>query len=254
VPPTIKAQHRSLAAGFAAAVVLAGAFGLGTVVTGSAGTAPALASSATTPGKVTVSGTGTVNGIPNQLVLDMGVQVNGSSVGSALLAANLAARRVTAALKAAGVRPADIQTSGLSIQPNYQDGSQAPASYQVSEQLTATLRNVRRAGRQIQSAVTAGGNAVAVNDISLNLTDTSALLARARVAAVRDGQAKAAQFAGALHRSLGGVVSISDQTSYVPSFGAAASGFGTPRAARVPISPGTQQVSVSVTVVFALRG
>jgi uncharacterized protein YggE len=252
VPPTIKAHHRSLSAGFAAAVVLAGAFGLGSV-TGSAGTSTALASSPTTPGRVTVSGTGTVNSIPNQLVLDMGVQVNGSSVGSALLQANHAARRVMAALKAAGVRPSDIQTSGLSIQPNYQNGSQAPTGYDVSEQLTATLRDLGRAGREIQSAVTAGRNAVAVNGISLNLTDTSAALARARAAAVRDAQAKASQFAGALHRSLGPVVSISDQTSRVPFFGAVASGPAAARAPRVPISPGTQQVSVSVTVVFALR-
>jgi uncharacterized protein YggE len=247
---TVKARYRALAVGLAAAALLAGSFVLGTVLSGTAGT-PALASSPAVRGKITVSGTGTVNGTPNQLLLSIGVQLNGSSVGSALRQANQAATRVIAALKAGGVSAADIQTSGLSIAPNYHDGSPVPVGYGVSEQLTATLRDLGKAGRQIQSAVTAGGSSVVVDGVSLNLTDTSILLARARAAAVRDARAKASQFARALHQPLGQVTSISDQTALVPvnqpaAFGAAAA------SAKVPISPGTQQVSVSITVVYAL--
>jgi uncharacterized protein YggE len=54
---------------------------------------------------------------------------------------------------------------------------------------------------------------------------------------------------GALGEPLGPVISITDQaqTQPLPEFAAQASA----AKASVPISPGTQQLSVSVTVVFA---
>jgi uncharacterized protein YggE len=254
--------YRALAVGGLAAAALVGAFALGNSqgsAAGSpsgdqtpAGARPAVltaATAATQAARITVTGTGNVTGTPDQLVLAMGVQVNGSSVGSALGRANQAVRGVTAALRADGVAAADIQTSGLSIYPNYPDNSPTPNGYSVSESLTATLNRLAAAGPQIDAAVRAGGNATTVSGISLNLTDTSALLARARARAVADATAKAAQYAKALGQPLGPVVSITDQAPAqpFPGYAAASSGAKAP----VPISPGTQQLSVSVTAVFA---
>jgi uncharacterized protein YggE len=253
--------YRALAVGGLAAAALIGAFALGSSQ-GSAATSPAgrqapdgtrtaVLTAATQAARITVTGTGNVTGSPDQLVLAMGVQVTGSSVGSALGDANAAVRRVTAALNAGGVAAADIQTSGLSIYPNYPNNSQVPNGYSVSESLTATLKSLTAAGAQIDAAVHAGGNATTVSGISLNLTDTSALLAQARARAVADATAKAAQYAKALGQPLGPVVSITDQAPaqplpvYAAESSAAAKG-------SVPISPGTQQLSVSVTVVFAV--
>jgi hypothetical protein len=205
---------------------------------------------ATAAARITVTGTGNVTGTPNQLILAMGVQVNGASVGSALGKANAAVNRVTAALRAGGVAAADIQTSGLSIWPNYPNNSQTPNGYGASESLTATLGSLAAAGTQIDAAVHAGGNATTVSGISLNLTDTSALLAQARARAVADATAKAGQYAHALGEPLGPVLSITDQAPAqpFPVYAAESSAAGK---GSVPISPGTQQLSVSVTVVFA---
>lgn len=260
----IKPLYRAILIGISAAALLIGSFllGLGRSGQSTAGSAGATSASGGTGGivlaasaaggKITVSGTGTVNGTPNELVLSMGVQANAASVSTALRQANEAATRVIHSLRAGGVRRADLQTSGLSIQPNYQNGSPFPVGYMVSEQLTATLRNLKRAGSQIQSAATAGGNATTVNGVSLNLTDTSRLLARARAAAVRDAKAKASQFAAGLGRPLGRALSVSDQSS-VPYPIYAAEGAALKAAQpSVPVQPGTQQVSVQVTVVFAI--
>ena len=73
-----------------------------------------------------MTGTGTVTGTPDQLVLSMGVQTSASSVSIALRQANEAASRVIRSLKAGGVRAADIQTSGLSIEPNYSKRQPGP--------------------------------------------------------------------------------------------------------------------------------
>jgi hypothetical protein len=256
---TLKANYRAPAVGVAAAALLIGSFALGTAQSGSATSRTASGSSGPVAllassgggGKITVSGTGTVTGTPNQLVLSMGVQVNASSVSTALAQANRAADRVISSLEHGGVSKADIATSGLSIQPNYRGSGQTPIGYGVSEQVTATLRNLAKAGSQIQAAVSAGGNATVVNGVSLNLTDTGQLLAMARAAAVRDAQAKAGQFARALGQQLGAVISISDQssaTSY-PVYGAASSAAA---AQKVPVLPGSQQVSVQINVVYAI--
>jgi uncharacterized protein YggE len=258
----VKPAFRALGIGVAAAALLIGAFLLGSARPGAAATGAAGGSAgyaggvtltaSSAGGKITVSGTGTVTGTPNQLVLSMGVQTSASSVSTALRQANEAASRVIRTLKAGGVRAADIQTAGLSIQPDYRDGSQIPVGYGVSEQLTATLRDLNKAGSQIQAAATAGGNATTVDGVSLNLTDTSGLLARARAAAVRDAQAKASQFARGLGRTLGSVISISDQSQVFPYPELSATAGLKASAPSVPVSPGSQQVSVQITVVYAI--
>ena len=247
---TITPAARAAAAGAAAAGLLIGAYALGTSRGGSPPPTRARLVSAVQSGRITVTGNGTVTGTPNQLSLSVGVQVNGASVASALQQANQAVRRVTAALRARGVAAADIQTSGLFIQPNYESGSQTPSGYGVSESLTATLTRIAAAGGQITAAVHAGGNATTVDGVSLNLTDDSGLLATARDRAVADARVKASQYAHALGRPLGPVISVTDQSSAsspVPMFAS-----GSAAKAAVPISPGSQQLSVSVTVVYGL--
>jgi uncharacterized protein len=257
MPVTLTPVQRGLAAGVGLAALLIGAFAAGTAQGG--GGAPAAAAGRTLAvqaadvagGKITVTGTGAVSGTPDQLTLSMGVQTSGSSVGAALQQANRAARAVTAALTRTGVRSSDIQTSGLSIQPDYTGSSVRPAGYAVSESIQFTLRALAAAGTQISDAVRAGGNAVEVDGVSLNLSDTSSLLAAARARAAADARVKAAQYAKGLGLSLGPLLSMSEQNPAPPVL---APGAAQPAAApsRVPVSPGTQQVTVAVTAVFAL--
>jgi uncharacterized protein len=255
--------QRAVAAGVASAGLLIAAFTLGAgqgsatpaAASDAAGNA-ALTAAAPAAGsaRITVTGTGNVSGVPNQLSLSMGVQTSAGSVATALRQANAAARSVTAVLSRSGVAAPDIQTSGLSIYPNYANTSGVPSGYQVSEQLTVILRRLSTAGSQISAAARAGGNATTIDGVSLNLSDTSTLLASARAKAVADAKAKAAAYARALGRPLGPVISMSEAApaqpfqplpyAATPSAGRAGSA--------VPVHPGTQQLSVTVTVVFAL--
>ena len=247
----------------AAAGLLVAAFTLGV---GQGAAAPATASDAAgnaaltaavpTAGsaRITVTGAGNVSGVPNQLSLSMGVQTSAGAVATALREANAAARSVTAVLRRTGVATSDIQTSGLSIYPNYSNSSGVPSGYPVSEQLTITLRRLSVAGSQISAAARAGGNATTIDGVSLNLSDTSTLLASAREKAVADAKAKAAAYAHALGRPLGPVISMSEAPPAQPfqPLPVAATPSASHAASSVPVHPGTQQLSVTVTVVFAL--
>jgi uncharacterized protein YggE len=251
---SITPGYRAAGVGVAAAALLIGAFSLGAGRGGSAGSgksAVTLTAASQHAGRITVTGNGTVTGVPNQISLSLSIQVNGYSVSSALSQASQDTRAVRAALTRRGVAAADIQTSDLNISPNYQGNSPVPVSYAVSESLTATLNHLGTAGAQINAAVRAGGNAVSVNDVSLNLTDTGKLMAAARARAVADARAQASQYAAALSEPLGPVISVTpvQQSTTTPEplpFNASGKA-----AASVPISPGTQQLTVSITVVYS---
>jgi uncharacterized protein YggE len=206
---------------------------------------------------ITVGGSALVAGTSDTLLLDLSVVATASSVSEALASANLSADAVQTSLLGNGVAKKDLQTSGLQVQPNYDysnSGTPRLTGYQVSESVSAKLRDLGRAGDAIGKAVSAGGNAVRVNGISLDLEDTGALVSSARDKAFADATAKAKQYAKDAGRTLGEVVSITEDVvapSPTPLPYAAGLSASTDKAS-VPIQPGSQHVSVSVTVVFAM--
>jgi len=202
---------------------------------------------------ISVSGTGTVTGTPDTLRLSMSVSTTAATVSAALDSANGAAGAVQAALRQHGVADKDVQTSNLSIQAQYGGGTKPVITgYQVSESLTATLHDLKGSGATITAAASAGGNATRIDGVSLDLTDTGALITAARTKAFQAAKDKAGQYAKAAGVSLGSVVSISETVNTggpVPVYGAMDAA---PAAKSVPISAGSQDVGVTVTVVFGL--
>jgi uncharacterized protein YggE len=203
---------------------------------------------------ITVSGSADVAGTPDTLRLDLSVVVNAPTVSEALAKANGSADAVQKSLLGNGVAKKDLQTSGLNINPSYDYTSPATPrirGYEVSESLSAKLHDLGRAGDVIGKTVGAGGNAVRVNGISLDLEGTGALVSRARDSAFTDAKTRAGQYARAAGRSLGEVVSIAEAVA-TPAPAQLPNAFSAAKQADIPIQPGSQKVSVTVTVVFAL--
>ncbi|MDQ1483200.1 MAG: uncharacterized protein QOF35_1276 [Actinomycetota bacterium] len=198
-----------------------------------------------------------VAGTPDTLRLDLSVVATAGNVSEALAKANGSAQAVQKSLLANGVAGKDLQTSGLSIQPSYQysnGGTPRVKGYEVSQSVNAKLRDLSRGGDAIGKVVAAGGSAVRVNGISLDLEETGALVSKARERAFSQAKDKAEQYARVAGRSVGEVVSISENfTDPSPIAVAYASkSAGAPASADVPVQPGSQDVAVSVTVVFAM--
>ena len=224
-----------------------------TSLTQPSSTRPSTIPASGVPG-ITVGGRANVAGTPDTLRLDLSVVATASSVSEALAAANRSADAVQKSLLGNGVEKKDLQTSGLNVQPDYaysSSGTPRLKGYRVSESVSAKLRNLSRAGDAIGKAVGAGGNAVRVDGISLDLEDTGALVSSARDKAFADARTKAEQYAKVAGRSLGDVVSIAEDVATASPISMPA-GLAMGKAS-VPIQPGSQDVSVSVTVVFAMR-
>jgi len=205
---------------------------------------------------ITVGSTAEVAGTPDTLRLDLSVVATAPTVDQALAGANRSAGAVQKSLLANGVAKKDLQTSGLTISPSYaypKDGAPRITGYEVSESVTARLRDLAGSGDAISKAVSAGGNAVRVNGITLDLEDTGVLVSHARDKAFAGAKTKAEQYAKAAGRPLGTVVSIAESVASPSPVEVGYARASAAKGADVPIQPGSQKVSVTVTVVFAMR-
>lgn len=201
---------------------------------------------------VSARGVGKVTGTPDIVIVTLGVETSGPSAKAALDANNGHAATVIDLLKRNGVADADLRTSQLSVSPSYSENGRING-YQVSNLVTATLRDIAASGGLIDAVAEAVGDAVRVQQLSFGIDDDSGLRAQARADAVRKAQDQARQMAEAAGVALGEIRSITaiPQPSpgpYPQTMDARSSAAGAP----VPLAPGSQDVEVAVDVVYDL--
>jgi hypothetical protein len=197
---------------------------------------------------ITGTGTGKVEGVPDTLTVTLGVQTQAGSAQAALARNADEATRVIAALKAAGIATADVQTSQLSLDPTYVRNR--ITGYSVSNVVTAKTNDVTHAGTVVDAAAAQAGDDIRVEGVSLSIEDTSKLVAAARADAVHQARAQAGQLARAADVRLGTLRRITEQQ---PAPMGRTTLFANGAAATSePIEPGTQALTVDVTVVYAI--
>ena len=206
--------------------------------------------------KVTVQGTGLATGTPNVLTVDVGINVVGPTAQAALADDNTTTTAVTNTLTEGGVAAKDVQTTDLSINPQYNSHG-VITGYAVTDTLTAELRNFSTAGSTIDAVANAGGNATRIDSLSFSVQDTRGLEDSARTDAVRQAVSHARSMALAANERLGPICSLSDQTQtelFNQNFDAAgAVAHSAASSAPVPLEPGSQQETAQVTMVYALN-
>jgi len=104
---------------------------------------------------ITVSGTGSVRAVPDRAQFSFGVTTQAPTASQALNANATLARRVIAAVKAAGVAPADIQTQTVFLAPRFSDDGGAIVGYTAANSVSATLRDLDKAGAVVDAAAEA---------------------------------------------------------------------------------------------------
>lgn len=158
-----------------------------------------------------LSAYGEVRTAPDMASIMLGVQSEAPSAAQALSANAEQMAHVMAALKRAGVADRDLQTSQLSVNPQYVYEQNKPprlTGYQASNQLTVTVHDLKRLGQTVDATVNAG--ATNVGAISFGLSDPTAASDAARLEAVKALQAKASLYAKALGHPVVRLVSLSE--------------------------------------------
>ncbi len=209
------------------------------------------------PETVSVTGTGRVTLVPDRFMFNVGVQTNAPTVDAAVNENNERVARVVAALKAAGAKPEEIQTSGFSIYPQ-QDYSQGQLprllGYQVNNSVTVRKKEVASASKLLQVAIGAGVNTA--SGLNFEVSDSTRGREQGLKAAFDDARAKATLLAQAAGRTLGRAMNITEGSEVAPPPRPMQRGVMMAKAeavSEVPVEAGTQELSFTVSVVFELK-
>lgn len=243
---SLKNSHRLLIP-----VALGAGLAIGAV--GISGAAAPRAETSAKSGSLTVDGTGSVKGKPDTITLSMGVDVDGGTVSAALSRSNDRANALLTLLKNAGVKEDDIATSNFSIWPNYDKEGTRVTGYHVSNMVTATLRDLAKAGETIDAAARAVGDEIRMSGVSFGIADDTGMVEQARQDAVKNARSKADQLAKGAGLKVLRVKTITE-TSAPETYPVA---YSEKRAANdaqssVPLSAGTQSREVTVRVVYEI--
>lgn len=201
---------------------------------------------------VTVVGSGTVKVAPDIAVVNLGVQVTAPTGAEATDTVNADAAALTEALIAAGIAEEDIQTSGLSLYSTAGDDGTTVTGYNASLNVNVTVRDIEAVGSTIDAAQRSAGEGFTIGGVSFSFADPESVLEQARIDAVADATAKAAQYAVAIDAELGDVVTIVESPSSPPIVYATAAARGEDSMAGPPISPGQLDLTIQISATFTI--
>ena len=204
---------------------------------------------------IEIVGEASVEAAPDFASVTLGVTTAAKDAGAALDANSKAVAALIAALKGDGVAAADIQTSSLSVSPNF--ASRKPGStdapeivgYTVANMVTVTARDLSRLGGLIDKAVGQGANAM--YGVAFGQSAPGALLDKARPQALADARRKAEIYAAAAGAKLGRLMNLSEQVGGQPLL-APRRVFAATAAAPPPIEAGQDKLTVTVTARYEL--
>ena len=215
------------------------------------------------PPLVSTSGSALVRVVPDLADLSFEVEVRNTDLNLARKQQAERAKKVLAALRAAGVAETELQSSQVQIAPNFFDRrgeTEQARFYVVSQTITATLHDVKKVPDVTTDAVLAG--ATSVGGVSLRTTQLRKHRDEARAMAIRAAREKATALTTELGVKVGKPYTITEGPDYGARTmltngnniqqqveGAADPGDGT----TPTFAPGSINISASVNVSFLLE-
>jgi hypothetical protein len=205
--------------------------------------------------RLDVSATGEVTRVPDVAIVTAGVVSRSSTATGALQDTADRMQRVLAALKRAGVDDRDIQTSSVSLNPEYRYVENQPPQligYTASNNVTVRFRDIRNSGKILDVLVGQGANQISGPTLTVDKPETA--LDEARAKAIAIGRARAELYARSLGLHVVRIVSVNES----------AGGYPVPppmpmyaRAdmaqAKTSIEPGEQKLQVNLAMTFELQ-
>ncbi len=203
--------------------------------------------------RLTVTGEGAVAGRPDMATITLGVTTEAATAAEAMAGNSEKLGRVLQRLKEAGLEDRDLQTSGLSLNPNWTQSpeGEAPriAGYVASNMLTVRVRALDRLGAVLDQAVQDGANTL--QGVSFGLVDPQPAMDEARRKAVARAQARAQLLTEAAGVQLGPILEIREggdgYQPPMPMYREAAMD------APVPMAEGEIETTAQVTLVYELK-
>jgi uncharacterized protein len=217
---------------------------------------PAHAEEAKLLRSISLSGHGEVRTPPDMAIVNVGAMSSAATARGALDANTKSMQTIMEALKAAKIESRDLQTSNFAVNPRYdygQNGTQPPklVGYDVSNNVTVTVRKLESLGAVLDQVITAGSNQI--NGISFQVSKPEAATDEARKLAVAEALHKAKLYSVAAGVSLGNIMSINEGGGLQPPVPIYAKTMRAEAAADVPIAQGEQLISMDVSITWEIK-
>ena len=206
--------------------------------------------------RLDINATGEVVRVPDLATISAGVVSRSPTASGAMRDAANRMARVRDALKRAGIADRDIQTSNISLSPNYTYAKDQPpriSGYSASNQVTVRFRDLANTGSILDALVAEGANQISGPNLSIDKSEGA--LDEARAKAVAIARARAELYARSLGMRVVRVVSVSESGGYAPPPPMPPMVMMAERsqAADTRIDPGEQKLQVSVSMTFELQ-
>ena len=205
--------------------------------------------------RLDINATGEVTRVPDIAVISAGVVARSPTATGALQDTADRMTRVLAALKRAGVDPRDVQTSNVSLNPEYRYPENQPpqlVGYTASNTATVRFRDIRSSGKILDALVAEGANQL--NGPTLTIDKPEQALDEARSKAIATGRARAELYARSLGLRVVRIVAVSDGggSEIAQPLPLVVTGVRM-QAAQTKIEPGEQRLQVNVAMTFELQ-
>jgi uncharacterized protein YggE len=160
---------------------------------------------------LTVSGSGTARVAPDEATVRLGVLAQAPTAREAQGQVNRSAQAVLDAIRKLGVAAERIQTTGLSLNPQYAQGrgdSPRITGYQAANTVSVLLDDLAKVGPVIDAGLASGANNL--DGVSFGLRDDAAAKAAALAGAVQSARTKAEALARALKVRLADILEVAE--------------------------------------------
>jgi hypothetical protein len=205
---------------------------------------------------LTLAAESEVSAQPDVADIGAGVMTQASDASAALEANSATMNRVMGALKAAGIPDRDIQTSGLSVQPQFRyQPNEVPVltGFQASNRVQVRVRDPRSVGRVVDALVKAGANQIDGPHFTVDRPEP--ILDRARQDAVRLGRQRAELYATAAGLKVRRILRIDEggHTDRPPPMPMPRMAVAMDSAGAPPVAPGQVRLIARVGMTFELE-
>jgi uncharacterized protein YggE len=205
---------------------------------------------------ITVTGQGKVTFTPDLGYIHAGISSDGVTAAEAWKKNEAVVKKIFEALKDLGLEEKDFKTTNLNVQPRYLHKKDEPPKflgYTVTYDLTIRVRKLDQMGTLLDRLVDAGANRNM--NVSFGCSRLEELMDEARKNAVVTARKRAELYVTGASPSarLGDVLAISDTPNYPhgPMFPIDAQLVREGKAG-IPIAAGEQEMSVTVTIRWAI--
>ena len=219
-----------------------------------------LSVSQTAEDTITVSGTGEVVTQPDEATMYLQIEMTKKTAAEAQSEDAAITAKVLGALKDAGIKKDDIETSSFSLYPRYEwneaENRQVQTGYQVQHTLKVKTADTLDVGKYMDTAVSAGVNTIQNVNFGLSKEKQKTVNAEALKKASGMAKDKAQSIADSVGVGLGKLQTVSESNvDYIPYTYYPRMAFAEEAAKDVstPISPQDVEVRAYITLVYEIR-